>query len=110
MLFRSSAAICGALAALAISISFAWSESAVDHSGAVVAVTVHSIAVVDAASGDAIVGAASTYNPFKPGWREGGPDTASGERYDPSVWAAAIKTSLRQKFGGVLFGDRKSVV
>ena len=59
-----------------------------------------------AASGDAIVGAASTYNPFRPGWREGGPNTASGERYDPSVWAAAIKTSLRQKFGGVQFGAR----
>ncbi len=53
-----------------------------------------------------IVGAASTYNPFKPGWREGGPNTASGERYSPSVWAAAIKTSLRHKFGGVLFGAR----
>ena len=58
------------------------------------------------ASGDAIVGAASTYNPFRPGWREGGPNTASGERYDPSVWAAAIKTSLRQKFGGVQYGAR----
>jgi rare lipoprotein A len=96
MLFRSSAAICGALVALAISVSAARSEI----------VAVHSIAVVAAASGEAIVGAASTYNPFKPGWREGGPNTASGERYDPSVWAAAIKTSLRQKFGGVLYGAR----
>ena len=52
------------------------------------------------------VGAASTYNPFRPGWQEGGPNTASGERYDPSTWAAAIKTSLRQKFGGVQFGAR----
>jgi rare lipoprotein A len=94
MLFRSSAAICGALVVLAVSVSVARSES------------VHSNAVVDAASGDAIVGAASSYNPFKPGWREGGPNTASGERYDPSVWAAAIKTSLRQKFGGVLYGAK----
>lgn len=46
------------------------------------------------------------YNPFKPGRYEGGPETASGERYDPSVWAAAIKTSLRQRFGGVQFGAR----
>ncbi|KWV58681.1 hypothetical protein AS156_33820 [Bradyrhizobium macuxiense] len=46
------------------------------------------------------------YNPFKPGWREGGSNTASGERYDPSGWAAAIKTSLRRKFGGVEFGAR----
>ncbi|MDA9495555.1 hypothetical protein XI08_42075 [Bradyrhizobium sp. CCBAU 11361] len=46
------------------------------------------------------------YNPFKPGKEEGGPNTASGERYDPSVWAAAIKTNLRRKFGGVQFGAR----
>src|ERR1700675_261593 len=91
---RSSAAICGALVALAVSVTVARSEA------------VHSSAVVKEASGDAIVGAASTYNPFRPGWREGGPNTASGERYDPSVWAAAIKTSLRQKFGGVQYGAR----
>ncbi|WP_271541582.1 septal ring lytic transglycosylase RlpA family protein [Bradyrhizobium sp. CCBAU 45321] len=52
------------------------------------------------------MGAASTYNPFKPGKEEGGPQTASGERYDPSAWTAAIKTSLRRKFGGVGFGAR----
>ena len=96
MLFRSSAAICGAVVALAISVTIARSEI----------VAVHSSAVVNTASGDAIVGAASTYNPLRPGWREGGPNTASGERYDPSVWAAAIKTSLRQKFGGVQYGAR----
>ena len=91
---RSRAAICGAVVAFAISVTVARSEA------------VHSSAVVDEASGDAIIGAASTYNPFQPGWREGGPDTASGERYDPSVWAAAIKTSLREKFGGVQYGAR----
>jgi rare lipoprotein A len=96
MLFRSSAAIWGAAVALAISVTVARSEIG----------AVHSSAVVDAASGDAIVGAASTYNPFRPGWREGGPNTASGERYDPSAWAAAIKTSLRHKFGGVQYGER----
>ena len=96
MLFRSSAAACGALLALVVSVTVARSEIA----------AVHSSAVVNAASGDAIVGAASTYNPFRPGWREGGPNTASGERYDPLVWAAAIKTSLRDKFGGVQFGAR----
>ena len=96
MLFRSGAAVCGAVLTLAFSVVAARSETA----------TVHSEHVVDAASGDAIVGAASTYNPFRPGWREGGPNTASGERYDPSVWAAAIKTSLRQKFGGVQYGAR----
>jgi rare lipoprotein A len=96
MVFRSSAAICGALVALAVSVTVARSET----SG------VHSSKLVDAASGDTIVGAASTYNPFKPGKEEGGPRTASGERYDPSVWTAAIKTSLRRKFGGVQFGAR----
>ena len=96
MLFRSGAALCGAVLALACFVTTARSEP----------VAVHSSTVVDEASGDAIVGAASTYNPFRPGWREGGPNTASGERYDPSVWAAAIKTSLRQKFGGVRYGER----
>src|SRR3954464_11484786 len=96
MLFRSSAAICGVVLALAISVSVARSEI----------VAVHSSAVVNEASGDAIVGAASTYNPFRPGWREGGPNTASGERYDPSAWSAAIKTDLRKRFGGVQFGER----
>src|ERR1700752_60112 len=96
MLFRSGAAICGAVLALAISVTVARSEDG----------AVHSSAVVDAASGDAIVGAASMYNPFRPGREEGGPNTASGERYDPSVWTAAIKTSLREKFGGVQFGAR----
>src|SRR4030081_1703865 len=91
---RSSAAICGALVALAVSVAVARSEA------------VHSSAVVNEASGNAIVGAASTYNPFRPGWREGGRKTASGERYNPSVWAAAIKTSLRRKFGGVQYGAR----
>jgi rare lipoprotein A len=54
--------------------------------------------------GDPVKGVASTYNPFKPGWREGGPETASGERYDPAAWTAAIKTTLRDKFGGVRYG------
>ena len=92
----SSAAICGALVALAVSVTVARSEMR----------GVHSSAVLDAASGDAVVGAASMYNPFKPGKEEGGPSTASGERYNPSVWAAAIKTSLRRKFGGVQYGVR----
>src|SRR5262245_4675826 len=57
-----------------------------------------------AAAGTAIGGVASTYNPFRPGVRSGGPQTASGERYDPAAWTAAIQTSLREKFGGVRFG------
>jgi rare lipoprotein A len=57
-----------------------------------------------AAERHAIVGIASEYNPFQPGYREGGPETASGERYDPSAWTAAIQTDLREKFGGVRYG------
>src|SRR5215475_12840194 len=92
MLFRSSAALCGVLVVLAVSVSPARCEGTASS-------------LVNSAK-DAIVGIASTYNPFKPGWREGGPETASGERYDPSAWCAAIKTSLRGKFGGVQYGAK----
>jgi rare lipoprotein A len=54
-----------------------------------------------AAHDASIVGTASTYNPYRPGYREGGIETASGERYNPSAWTAAIQTGLREKFGGV---------
>nr|WP_245315493.1 septal ring lytic transglycosylase RlpA family protein [Bradyrhizobium neotropicale] len=96
-MFRLSAAICGAVMTLATS-SVAMARSEIG--------AVRSDAVDSAASGPAIVGAASTYNPFRPGYREGGVNTASGERYDPSAWAAAIKTDLRKKFGGVQFGAK----
>jgi rare lipoprotein A len=99
MLFRSSAAICGALIMLAVSVTIARSDANEDAA-------VHSSAVINEASGETIVGAASTYNPFRPGWREGGPSTASGERYDPSAWTAAIQIGLREKFGGVVYGGR----
>ena len=98
MLFRSGAAICGAVVVLAISVSVGRSEVG----------SVHSSAVVNAASGDAIVGAASTYNPFRPGYREGGAATASGERYGSSAWAAAIQINLRETFGGVRHGRSPS--
>jgi rare lipoprotein A len=66
----------------------------------------------DTCSGDAgrtrsaIIGAASTYNPLRPGFRSGGPQTASGEQYDPVAWTAAIQTRLRAKFGGIRFGKQ----
>jgi rare lipoprotein A len=53
---------------------------------------------------NAIVGGASTYNPFRPGYQSGGVKTASGEDYDPVSWTAAIQTNLRALFGGVLGG------
>ena len=52
----------------------------------------------------AIAGVASEYNPYRPGNREGGAETASGERYDPDAWTAAIQTDLREIFGGVRYG------
>jgi rare lipoprotein A len=36
----------------------------------------------------------------------GGTETASGERYNPSAWAAAIQADLRERFGGVHRGQR----
>src|SRR4029453_14398690 len=56
------------------------------------------------AMGVTIVGTASMYDPFEPGYKEGGIQTASGERYDPIAWTAAIQIDLRQTFGGVRHG------
>jgi len=55
--------------------------------------------------GPTLVGTASTYNPFRPGYREGGKLTASGELYDPIAWTAAIQIDLRDNFGGVHYGQ-----
>jgi hypothetical protein len=57
-----------------------------------------------AALGPPVVGLASTYNPFRPGYRSGGRETASGELYDQAAWTAAIQTHLRERFGGVRYG------
>ena len=97
MVLRLSAAICGVVISLGVStVAMARNEIR----------AVHSYAVDDDATGAAIVGAASMYNPYRPGYREGGVNTASGERYDSSEWAAAIKTNLREEFGGVRYGAR----
>ena len=93
MLVRSSVAICGAVVVFCVSSSATMAHSHT-RSG-------HSRDADKATVGHVITGAASTYNPFKPGWREGGPLTATGERYDPSAWTAASQTDLRGKFGGV---------
>ena len=60
-----------------------------------------------AAHDTSIVGTASTYNPYRTGYREGGPETASGEYYNPSAWTAAIQTGLREKFGGIHGGKAR---
>jgi rare lipoprotein A len=57
-----------------------------------------------AVSGVTILGTASTYNPYRPGYRSGGAETASGESYDPGGWTAAIQIDLREMFGGVRYG------
>jgi rare lipoprotein A len=52
-----------------------------------------------------LVGIASTYNPHDPtDTTAGGMETASGELYDISGWTAAIRTDLRDRFGGVRYG------
>lgn len=57
------------------------------------------------AFGKAIIGAASTYNPYRPDDKSaGGTETASGEPYNAKTWTAAIQTDLRDKFGGVHYG------
>ena len=96
MVARLSAAICGA------TIVFACSSAAMARSEIR---AVHSVVDRNATT---IVGAASMYNPYQPGYREGGMETSSGERYDPSDWAAAIQINLRQAFGGVRPGRSAS--
>ena len=106
MASRLSAAVCGVAIALSLAnVAKATSEASRFAKATTETDVDRSSDVDDAVAGPAIVGAASTYNPFKPGWREGGPNTASGERYDPSAWSAAIKTNLRNLFGGVKYRE-----
>src|SRR5215469_12935726 len=94
MSVRLSAAICGATILFACSsLAMARSEIRTGHA---------------LADGNTVVGAASMYNPLRPGYREGGTSTATGERCNPSAWAAAIQTALRERFGGVHHGSRAS--
>jgi rare lipoprotein A len=95
MVLRLSAAICGVGIFLCSSAAMARPEI----------VAPHSPGVNPAAVATTIVGAASMYNPYRPGFREGGAETASGERYDSSAWAAAIQINLREDFGGVRRGS-----
>jgi rare lipoprotein A len=61
--------------------------------------------VTTTAMGISVIGSASMYNPFQPGYDEGGMVTASGEPYDPDAWTAAIQTDLREMFRGVRYGN-----
>ena len=99
MSVRLSAAICGATILFAcFPIKMARSEIRAIRSYAA-GRDVHSTAVV---------GAASMYNPYRPGYQEGGTATATGERYDRNAWAAAIQIALRERFGGVRHGSKAS--
>jgi rare lipoprotein A len=49
-------------------------------------------------TGPDFTGTASTYNPNKPGWKSGGQETASGERYSDTAYTAAIQQQLAHQF------------
>lgn len=53
---------------------------------------------------DEVSGIASTYNPLVETMTQDHIETASGEPYDPNTWAAAIRTDLRGRFGGIKYG------
>ncbi|HZD88779.1 MAG TPA: septal ring lytic transglycosylase RlpA family protein [Pseudolabrys sp.] len=56
-------------------------------------------------TGEAIMGAASMYNPYDAKDVDSGSlETASGELYSPIAWTAAIQIDLRDKFAGVHYG------
>jgi rare lipoprotein A len=57
-----------------------------------------------ALTGTAIVGVASTYNPYRVGVDPDEMQTASGELYDSATWTAAIQIDLREQFRGVRYG------
>lgn len=92
MVTRLSAALCGT-AMLFVCTSAAMARTEIG-------------ALAGGSGGAAIVGAASMYDPGRPGYKSGGGETASGERYNPAAWAAAIQTNLRGRFGGVRGGAK----
>jgi rare lipoprotein A len=110
MVLRVCAVICG-VAILLVYSSSAMAKSGNVHSGSSSAAGRHdsvrrdaSAASARASIGSSIVGTASMYNPFQPGYDEGGIETASGELYDRMAWTAAIQTDLRETFGGIRYG------
>ena len=54
--------------------------------------------------GATVVGAASTYNPYRDANGSDEKQTSSGEPYNPDAWTAAIRIDLREQFGGVRYG------
>ena len=97
MLRQMGAAFCGVLIIFACSVP---AKAAVKPSRFATRTKVHS----DVTKLPPFTGAASTYNPFRPGPGEGGKLTASGENYSANGWTAAIQTNLRRFFSGVFSG------
>jgi rare lipoprotein A len=109
MMLRLGAVICGALVlvyslASTTQAEFSAIYSYVSTGNSYFAISQSTQIRNSASTGVTIIGVASTYNPYKPGEQSGGPETASGEPYDPSAWTAAIQTDLREQFGGVGYG------
>ena len=92
MMVRVSAAICGTAMLVVCTAAMARTETDTAAAGTARA---------------AIVGAASMYDPTRPGYKSGTGVTSSGERYDPSAWTAAIQIHLRGRFGGVSGGSKR---
>ena len=92
MMVRLGAAICGTAMLVVCTAAMARTETGNAAAGA---------------ARSAIVGAASMYDPTRPGYKSGTGVTSSGERYDPSAWTAAIQIHLRGRFGGVSGGAKR---
>ena len=108
MVLRLGAAICGAAILLACSsAAMARTEIGTIYPNAADKAAKSNGMPRNAAAGT-IVGTASMYDPYVPGYRSGGAETATGEHYDPSAWAGAIRTDLRGEFGGLLHGAKRS--
>ena len=97
MLRQMSAAFCGGVIIFACSVP---TKAAVKPAHLATRTQAHS----DVTKLPPFIGAASTYNPFRPGPGEGGKLTASGETYSANSWTAAIQTKLRGFFSGVFSG------
>src|SRR6516165_9908050 len=79
MVVRLGGAICVA------AITFACSSYSVSSNGIEKEVTPRPVA-----SSPGIVGAASSYNPYRKDYRSSDIETASSDRYDPTAWTTAI--------------------
>src|SRR5215472_12733450 len=89
MLRQMSAAFCGVVILFACSVP---TKAAVKPAHLATRTQAHS----DLTKLPPFIGAASTYNPFRPGPGEGGRLTASGENYSANSWTAAIQMKLRR--------------